>query len=68
MEAEICFYLKLQNELNGTKVEGREFGSLIREFDTKRKEINWRVIEQIIVHWKVFVLIGFDRRYKLCAY
>lgn len=40
MEAETCFYVELGNEINGTKMKGRGFGSLIREFDTKKKEIN----------------------------
>lgn len=40
MEAETCFYVELGNEVNGTKMKGGGFRSLIREFDTRKKEIN----------------------------
>lgn len=60
MEAEAYFYMKLGNKLNGTKVEGRELASLIRKFDTQKKEINWTVVKHVTIHRKIFLLVGLD--------
>lgn len=60
MEAETCFYVELGNEVNGTKMKGGGFRSLIREFDTRKKEINWIVVNPMTVHRRAFLFVAFD--------